>query len=74
MSMIGDAVEGTYDVESGEWKYTSTAGDMKYDANERCFSLTISTVGDKYAKSHFRFVANHDADRELGRDGRQYFK
>lgn len=66
MSMIGDAVEGTYDVESGEWKYTSTAGDMKYDANERCFSLTISTVGDKYAKSHFRFVANHDADQNWG--------
>lgn len=66
MSMIGDAVEGTYDVESGEWKYTSTAGDMKYDANERCFSLTISTVGDKYAKSHFRFVANNDAHQNWG--------
>lgn len=66
MSMIGDAVEGTYDVETGKWKYTSTAGDMKYDANERCFSLTISTVGDKYAKSHFRFVANRDADQNWG--------
>ena len=61
MSMIGDAVEGTYDAASGKWMYTSTAGDMKYDANERCFSLTISTVGDKYANSHFRFVANNDA-------------
>lgn len=66
MSMIGDAVEGTYDAESGEWKYTSTAGDMKYDANERCFSLTISTVGDKYKKSHFRFVANRDAHQNWG--------
>ena len=66
MSMIGDAVEGTYDAVTREWKYTSTAGDMKYDANERCFSLTISTVGDKYAKSHFRFVANHDADQNWG--------
>ena len=66
MSMIGDAVEGTYDKKTGEWKYTSTAGDMKYDANERCFSLTISTVGDKYAKSHFRFVANHKADQNWG--------
>lgn len=45
MSMIGDAVEGTYDAATGKWMYTSTAGDMKYDANERCFSLTISTVG-----------------------------
>ena len=62
MSMIGDAVEGTYDAVTGKWKYTSTAGDMKYDDNERCFSLTISTIDAKYAKSHFRFVANHDAD------------
>lgn len=45
--MIGDAVEGTYDAVTRDWKYTSTAGDMKYDANERCFSLTISTVGGK---------------------------
>lgn len=66
MSMIGDAVEGTYDAATRKWMYTSTAGDMKYDANERCFSLTISTVGDKYAKSHFRFVANHDADQNWG--------
>ena len=66
MSMIGDAVEGTYDEKTREWKYTSTAGDMKYDANERCFSLTISTVGDKYANSHFRFVANNDAHQNWG--------
>ncbi len=66
MSMIGDAVEGTYDVETGKWMYTSTAGDMKYDANERCFSLTISTVGDKYNNSHFRFVANNDAHQNWG--------
>ena len=66
MSMIGDAVDGTYDAGTGDWKYTSHAGDMKYDANERCFSLTISTVGDKYANSHFRFVANHDANQNWG--------
>ena len=66
MSMIGDAVEGTYDAKTDEWQYTSTAGDMKYDANERCFSLTISTVGDKYANSYFRFVANRDADQNWG--------
>ena len=65
MSMIGDAVDGTYDAE-GKWNYTSTAGDMKYDANERCFSLTISTVGDKYKNSHFRFVANNDAHQNWG--------
>ena len=65
MSMIGDAVEGTYDENTGAWKYTSTAGDMKYDANERCFSLTISTVGGKNG-SHFRFVANNDAYQNWG--------
>ena len=66
MSMIGDAVEGTYDAKTGEWQYTSHAGDMKYDANEHCFSLTISTVDAKYAKSHFRFVANHNARMNWG--------
>lgn len=66
MSMIGDAVEETYDAVTRDWKYTSTAGDMKYDANERCFSLTISTVEGKYAKSHFRFVANHSAEQNWG--------
>ena len=64
MSMIGDAVEGTYD--AGKWNYDSKAGDMEYDANERCFSLTISTVDEKYHKSHFRFVANRDADQNWG--------
>lgn len=66
MSMIGDAVEGTYDAETGEWQYTSTTGDMKYEDNEHCFSLTISTVDAKYAKSHFRFVANHNARLNWG--------
>ena len=66
MSMIGDAVEGTYDAGTGKWMYTSNAGDMKYNDNERCFSLTISTVDAKYAKSHFRFVANHDAGQNWG--------
>lgn len=65
MSMIGDAVEGTYDAVTGNWMYTSTAGDMKYDANEHCFSLTISTVGGKNG-SHFRFVANNDAHQNWG--------
>ena len=67
MSMIGDAVEGTYDAETGKWNYDSKAGDMEYDANERCFSLTISTEDEKYNNSHyFRFVANHDAKQNCG--------
>ena len=66
MSMIGDAVKGTYDAKTGKWNYASKAGDMEYDANERCFSLTISTVDEKYATSHFRFVANHEAAQNWG--------
>ena len=67
MSMIGDAVGGTYDAETGKWNYDSKAGDMEYDANERCFSLTISTEDEKYNNSHyFRFVANHDAEQNWG--------
>ena len=67
MSMIGDAVGGTYDAETGKWNYNSKAGDMEYDANERCFSLTISTEEEKYTTGHyFRFVANHDAKQNWG--------
>ena len=67
MSMIGDAVGGTYDAKTDSWNYTSKAGDMKYDANERCFSLTISTEDEKYTTPHyFRFVANHDAAQNWG--------
>ena len=67
MSMIGDAVEGTYDAKTGNWNYTSKAGDMEYDANERCFSLTISTEDEKYNTPHyFRFVANRDAKQNWG--------
>lgn len=67
MSMIGDAVGGTYDAKTGKWNYTSKAGDMEYDANERCFSLTISTEDEKYDTPHyFRFVANHDAAQNWG--------
>lgn len=67
MSMIGNAVDGTYDAKTGSWNYASKAGDMEYDANERCFSLTISTIGEKYATPHyFRFVANHSAKQNWG--------
>ena len=67
MSMIGDAVGGTYDAKTGNWNYTSKAGDMEYDANERCFSLTISTIDEKYTTPHyFRFVANHSAAQNWG--------
>ena len=67
MSMIGDAVGGTYDAKTSSWNYTSKAGDMEYDANERCFSLTISTIDEKYTTPHyFRFVANQSAAQNWG--------
>lgn len=67
MSMIGDAVGGTYDAKTSKWNYASKDGDMEYDANERCFSLTISTIDEKYTTPHyFRFVANHDAAQNWG--------
>ena len=67
MSMIGDAVGGTYDAKTCKWNYASKDGDMEYDANERCFSLTISTENEKYATPHyFRFVANHSAAQNWG--------
>lgn len=66
MSMIGDAVGGTYDAKTDKWNYDSKAGDMEYDVNERCFSLTISTEDEKYQTSHFRFVANHSAEQNWG--------
>ena len=67
MSMIGDAVGGTYDAKTDSWNYTSKAGDMEYDTNERCFALTISTEDEKYDTPHyFRFVANHDAAQNWG--------
>lgn len=67
MSMIGDAVGGTYDAETGKWNYNSKAGDLEYEANERCFSLTISTEEEKYTTPHyFRFVANYDAAQNWG--------
>ena len=67
MSMIGNAVGGTYDAKTGKWNYTSKAGDMEYDANERCFSLTISTEDEKYTTPHyFRFVANRNAEQNWG--------
>lgn len=67
MSMIGDAVGGTYDAKTDSWNYASKAGDMEYDANERCFSLTISTEDEKYDTPHyFRFVANHKAEQNWG--------
>lgn len=63
VSMVGDAIPGTFKVDetSGKevWDYTSKAADMTYDDVEKCYTTTVVTkVGD--GEKHFRFVGNHD--------------
>ena len=63
VSMVGDAIPGTFKVDetTGKevWDYTSNAADMKYDDVEQCYTTTLVTTADE-GKKHFRFVGNHD--------------
>lgn len=63
VSMVGDAIPGTFKVDekTGKevWDYTSKAADMIYDDVEQCYTTTLVTTVDEGAK-HFRFVGNHD--------------
>ena len=56
ISMVGDAISGTTD--GTEWNWASTAADMTYDANERCYKVTIKT-DDSHKGKGFRFVGDH---------------
>lgn len=63
VSMVGDAIPGTFKVDetTGKevWDFTSKAADMTYDDVEQCYTTTVvTTVGD--GEKHFRFVGNHD--------------
>lgn len=59
VSMVGDAIPGTFNNKDGSWDFTSKAADMIYDDVEQCYTTTVvTTVGD--GKKHFRFVGNHD--------------
>ena len=65
VSMVGDAIPGTFKVDetTGKevWDYTSNAADMTYDDVEQCYKTTVITrVGE--GKKHFRFVGNHNKD------------
>ena len=65
VSMVGDAIPGTFKVDetTGKevWDFTSKAADMTYDDVEQCYTTTVvTTVGD--GKKHFRFVGNHNKD------------
>lgn len=57
ISLVGDAIPGTTN-EDGSWNWASKAAKMTYDANERCYKVTIETTKDNYERS-FRFVGNH---------------
>lgn len=58
VSMVGDAIPGTLNVD-GSWDFTSHAADMIYDDVEQCYTTTIVTTVEE-GKKHFRFVGNHD--------------
>lgn len=59
VSMVGDAIPGTFNNKDGSWDFTSKAADMIYDDVEQCYTTTVvTTVGD--GEKHFRFVGNHD--------------
>lgn len=57
ISLVGDAIPGTTNAD-GSWNWASTAAEMTYDANERCYKVTIETTDANYEGS-FRFVGNH---------------
>lgn len=57
ISLVGEAIPGTTNAD-GSWNWASTAAKMTYDANERCYKVTIETTDANYEGS-FRFVGNH---------------
>lgn len=57
ISLVGDAIPGTTNAD-GSWNWASTAAEMTYDANERCYKVTIETKDANYEGS-FRFVGDH---------------
>lgn len=57
ISLVGDAIPGTTN-EDGSWNWASKAAKMTYDANERCYKVTIETTDANYERG-FRFVSNH---------------
>ena len=57
ISLVGDAIPGTTNAD-GSWNWASTAAKMTYDANERCYKVTIETTDANYERG-FRFVGDH---------------
>ena len=57
ITLVGDAIPGTTNAD-GSWNWASTAAEMTYDTNERCYKVTIETTDANYERG-FRFVGNH---------------
>lgn len=57
ISLVGDAIPGTTNAD-GSWNWASKAAKMTYDANERCYKVTIETTDANYERG-FRFVGDH---------------
>lgn len=57
ITLVGDAIPGTTNVD-GSWNWASKAAKMTYDANERCYKVTIETTDANYERG-FRFVGDH---------------
>ena len=58
VSMVGDAIPGTLNVD-GTWNYKSNMADMIYDDTEQCYKATVVTTVADNGQSKFRFVGNH---------------
>lgn len=60
ISMVGPAIASTTTTvgDKTTWNWASTAGDMTYDENDRCYKLVLNTTDDMVGKT-FRFVGDH---------------
>lgn len=60
ISMVGPAIASTTTTvgDKTTWNWKSTAGDMTYDENDRCYKLVLNTTDDMVGKT-FRFVGDH---------------
>ena len=70
ISMVGPAIASTTTTvgDKTTWNWASTAGDMTYDENDRCYELVLNTTDDMVGKT-FRFVGDHAITQNWYEDG-----
>ena len=71
ISMVGPAIPSTTTTNvdgTTKWLWDATAGDMTYDASDRCYKLVLNTSADLYGKT-FRFVGDHAITQNWYEDG-----